>query len=181
MSGAVGPPGWAAAGRSRPPDSRADTGCRPASRGSATQLRRRQTPATVRRRTPHTSNTHPTHAARTNTQTRTHTTRKPPTPTLLDLVITNLTSSPTSVTVLSEPIADRQPVLLTAEVRRQRPPWPTPVTRRRWEHVDWDAICLSFLTSDWGPRALQCRNCRREADGVRDNMGSSGRRAASTL
>ena len=74
-----------------------------------------------------------------------------PIPTTLDLVMTNLTDSPRSVVVLPEPVADHQPVLLRAEVRRQRPPPPVPVTRRRWERVDWDAVCLGLLTADWGP------------------------------
>ena len=74
-----------------------------------------------------------------------------PTPTMLDLMITNLADSPRSAVVLPEPIADHQPVLLRAELRRQRPPPPPPVTRRRWERVDWDAMCLSFLLADWDP------------------------------
>ena len=76
-----------------------------------------------------------------------------PTPTLLDLIITNLVDSQSqaAVTVLPEPVADHLPVLLRAPVHRQRPPRPAPVAVRPWRRVDWDALCLELLTSDWTP------------------------------
>ena len=49
-----------------------------------------------------------------------------PTPTLLDLIITNMTDVPAPVIVLPQPAADHLPVLLSAPVRRQRPPAPCP-------------------------------------------------------
>ena len=73
-----------------------------------------------------------------------------PTPTLLDLVLTNVTGLQSSVRVLPEPIADHQPVLINVPIRRNRRR-PTKVTARPWSHVDWDALCLSLLLMDWEP------------------------------
>ena len=72
-----------------------------------------------------------------------------PTPTLLDLIITNIADLPAPAVVLPDPVADHQPVLLSAQIRRQRPPRRTPVTTRPWRRVNWDALCLSLLTADW--------------------------------
>ena len=73
-----------------------------------------------------------------------------PTPTLLDLIITNI-DIPTLATVLPDPVADHLPVILAVEVRRQRRPRPPPLTIRPWSRVNWDALCLHLLTADWAP------------------------------
>ena len=72
-----------------------------------------------------------------------------PTPTLLDLILTNLTDLQSSARVLPEPVADHQPVTFSAPVGRQRRPRPAPVTTRPWGRMDWDAFCLRLLTADW--------------------------------
>ena len=74
-----------------------------------------------------------------------------PTPTLLDLILTNLTDHHSSISVLPEPVADHQPVIFSAPVRRQRRPRPAPVTTRPWRRMNWDALCLRLLTADWEP------------------------------
>ena len=105
-----------------------------------------------------------------------------PTPTLLDLILTNLNDRDhqSSVSVLPEPIADHQPVILSAPVRRQRRPRPAPVTTRPWRRVDWDALCLRLLTADWEPlysaAAFETSGYRREAGGVHGRLECNGRR-----
>ena len=73
-----------------------------------------------------------------------------PTPTLLDLIITNLTDVPVASLVLPEAVADHQPILFQAQLSRRRPARPPPVTSRAWSRVDWDALCLTLLMADWG-------------------------------
>ena len=74
-----------------------------------------------------------------------------PTPTLLDLAITNMTGIHGPAVVLPDPVADHQPVLLSARFPRERPLPPTPATRRRWESVNWNALNLSLLNANWRP------------------------------
>ena len=74
-----------------------------------------------------------------------------PTPTLLDLILTNFNGHQSSTRVLPEAVADHQPVIFSAPVRRQRHPRPYPVTTRPWKRIDWDALCLRLLTADWEP------------------------------
>ena len=71
-----------------------------------------------------------------------------PTPTLLDLVVTNVTGLRDSARVLPEPVADHQPVLICAPVPRERRR-PTTTTLRPWRRVNWDALNLSLLLADW--------------------------------
>ena len=56
-----------------------------------------------------------------------------PTPTLLDLIITNLTDVPVASLVLPEAVADHQPILLQAQLSRRRPARPPPITSRGLE------------------------------------------------
>ena len=72
-----------------------------------------------------------------------------PTPTLLDLVLTNATDQHTSIKVLSEAVADHQPVIFSAQICRQRLPRPSPITTRPWRRLNWDALRLRLLTADW--------------------------------
>ena len=73
-----------------------------------------------------------------------------PTPTLLDLAITNLTEVPVTSLVLPDAVADHQPILVKTQLGRRRRTRPPPVTSRSWSRVDWDALRLTLLMADWG-------------------------------
>ena len=73
-----------------------------------------------------------------------------PTDSLIDHIITNVPGLESSVTVLPVPIADHLTVIVRASFRRKRQR-PKPFTVRPWDKVQWDAMCLDLLRSDWEP------------------------------
>ena len=69
-----------------------------------------------------------------------------PTPTALDHIITNIPSS--RAEVLSTPVSDHQPIVVSAPIGRLRKPRAERTTRS-WGRADWNAICLDLLLADW--------------------------------
>ena len=69
-----------------------------------------------------------------------------PTPTALDHIITNIPSS--RAEVLSTPVGDHQPIVVSAPIGRLRK-LPAERAARSWGRADWDAICLDLLLADW--------------------------------
>ena len=71
-----------------------------------------------------------------------------PTPTLLDHVITNISSDRCDVYVSPDAIADHQTVIVRTSFQKCR----TRLDKfsiRPWKNVNWDAVCLDLLDVDW--------------------------------
>ena len=82
------------------------------------------------------------------TQLVTEPTHLEPSTSLIDHIISNVPEQNASVLTSSDQIADHLTIIVRAQLRRQsrRPP---PFKARPWRKVNWDAVCLSLLLSDW--------------------------------
>ena len=71
-----------------------------------------------------------------------------PSASLLDHIITSVPDLESAVSVLPVPIADHLTIILRAPFKRQRSR-PAPFRARCWRKVDWNALSLYLLLSDW--------------------------------
>ena len=67
---------------------------------------------------------------------------------LLDHIITNVPNLGNAVTVPSVPIADHLTVMVRVPFCRVRPDRSS-FSARPWRKVNWDALCLHLLQTDW--------------------------------
>ena len=69
-------------------------------------------------------------------------------PSALDHIITHGKDPAPETSTLSDAISDHQPIVMTARLPRLRRPAQCRVLRN-WRRVDWSAICLELLLTDW--------------------------------
>ena len=84
------------------------------------------------------------------TQLITEPTHPHPVPSLLDLVITNVSTDDAQVSVLPNLITDHFPIVVRPSAPRARRP-PITVCSRPWDQVDWDLFAADILNTDWRP------------------------------
>ena len=71
-------------------------------------------------------------------------------PSILDHIITNLSSQKCSVTVPPVPIADHLTILVSVPFSRRKSERKS-FKIRPWRKVNWDALCLYLLQAEWEP------------------------------
>ena len=71
-----------------------------------------------------------------------------PTPTLLDLALTNVPSVIDNVSVLPDLLADHYPIIIRPSSSKPRQPTST-ICSRPWHRVDWNAFSLDILNANW--------------------------------
>ena len=71
-----------------------------------------------------------------------------PTPAALDHVVTNVKIPTARAEVIETDVSDHLPIAISAPIGRLRKQ-PMERTTRNWRRVDWDAVSLDLLLSDW--------------------------------